>query len=94
MQRNSLAFHLQTIYPFIPLHLASIVFTSVSLMANNELLDFESQHDETLQEWAHLCLNSLLIAGVYMCVHLFPLNCIYKDSQLELEDSDDFMAAS
>ena len=44
------------------------------------MINDSDEQDEALNEWARLSLNTLFIAKVYLCVHLFPLSCIYYDS--------------
>ena len=80
MTSNGLVQHFKALFLCLPLHIAVIIFALVSFLANSDLMSDLDQHDEALYEWARLSLNSLFIAGVYLCVHLFPLSCIYFDS--------------
>jgi len=66
-------------FPCFPLQTAVIIFIFVSILANKEVLTMH-EPDEPLSQWMRLSMNTLFIAFVYMCVHVFPLSCIYYES--------------
>ena len=71
-----------------PLLLAVTIFAMVSLFANKQFM--ELPEESPLMQWARLCLNAIFLAIVYLCIHVFPLSCIYTESEdtLHYRDAD------
>ena len=92
LQQNSIVFHFIGTIPCAPIFLFVTLYALICFLINKDLLALYEPEDESLFDWARMSLNTILVALSYMCMHIFPLSCVYLDSRETLQNEDMLLA--